>query len=240
MGIDPLPLDAESVRILSGVTTATLTTVLLKKGVRTVWIRHARPLQGAQQRVVGRAFTLRFVPAREDLATPASWASPISTRAAIEAMPAGCIAVVDAMGVPDAGIFGDILCLRMHKRGVAALITDGVVRDVDGVIGSGLPVWCQGVAAPPSVAALTFVGWQEPVGCGGVAVIPNDVVVADADGAVVIPAALLAEVMAEAVEQERMEAWILTEIAAGVPLPGLYPPNAETRARYEAWAATQR
>ena len=111
---------------------------------------------------------------------------------------------------------------------------------MDGVIGSGLPVWCQGVAAPPSVAALTFVGWQEPVGCGGVAVIPNDVVVADADGAVVIPAALLAEVMTESVEQERMEAWILTEIAAGVPLPGLYPPNAETRARYEAWAATQR
>ena len=189
---------------------------------------------------MGRAFTLRFVPAREDLATPASWASPISTRAAIEAMPAGCIAVVDALGVADAGIFGDILCSRMHKRGVAALITDGVVRDVDGVIGSGLPVWCQGVAAPPSVAALTFVGWQEPVGCGGVAVIPNDVVVADADGAVVIPAALLAEVMTESVEQERMEAWILTEIAAGVPLPGLYPPNAETRARYEAWAATQR
>jgi regulator of RNase E activity RraA len=240
MGIDPLPLDAETVRILSGVTTATLTTVLLKKGVRTVWIRHARPLQGAQRRMVGRAFTLRFVPAREDLATPASWASPISTRAAIEAMPAGCIAVVDALGNTDAGIFGDILCSRMHKRGVAALITDGVVRDVDGVIGSGLPVWCQGVAAPPSVAALTFVGWQEPVGCGGVAVIPNDVVVADADGAVVIPAALLAEVMAESVEQERMEAWILTEIAAGVPLPGLYPPNAETRARYEAWAATQR
>jgi regulator of RNase E activity RraA len=240
MGIDPLPLDAESVRILSGVTTATLTTVLLKKGVRTVWIRHARPLQGAQRRMVGRAFTLRFVPAREDLATPASWASPISTRAAIEAMPAGCIAVVDAMGATGAGIFGDILCSRMHKRGVAALITDGVVRDVEGVLGSGLPVWCQGVAAPPSVAALTFVGWQEPVGCGGVAVIPNDVVVADADGAVVIPAALLAEVMAESVEQERMEAWILTEIAAGVPLPGLYPPNAETRARYEAWAATQR
>jgi regulator of RNase E activity RraA len=90
------------------------------------------------------------------------------------------------------------------------------------------------------VAALTFVGWQEPVGCGGVAVLPNDVVVADADGAVVIPAALLAEVMAESVEQECMEAWIRSQVAAGVPLPGLYPPNAETRARYEAWAAAQR
>ena len=239
MGIDPLPLDTDTVRILSGVTTATLTTVLLRKGLRNVWMRGARPLQAPPVRVVGRAFTLRFVPAREDLATPASWASPISTRAAIEAMPAGCIAVVDALGVTDAGIFGDILCGRMQKRGVAALVSDGVVRDVQGVMATGLPVWCQGTAAPASVAGLTFVGWQEPVGCGGVAVFPNDVVVADADGAIVIPAALLAEVIAEAVEQERMEAWILAEVAAGVPLPGLYPPNEETKARYAAWVRRQ-
>ena len=148
MGIDPLPLDTDTVRILSGVTTATLTTVLLKKGLRNVWMRGARPLQTPPVRVVGRAFTLRFVPAREDLATPASWASPISTRAAIEAMPAGCIAVVDALGVTDAGIFGDILCGRMQKRGVAAVVSDGVVRDVQGVMATGLPVWCQGTAAP--------------------------------------------------------------------------------------------
>ena len=239
MGTDPLPLDEETIRILSGVTTATLTTVLLKKGLRNVWIRRARPLHDKPRRLVGRAFTLRFVPAREDLATPASWASPISTRAAIEAMPAGCIAVVDAMGVTDAGIFGDILCSRMMKRGVAALITDGVVRDVEGVMGTQLPVWCQGTAAPASVAGLTFVAWQEPIGCGGVAVFPNDIVVADADGAVLIPAALLAEVIAEAVEQERLEGWIMTQVAAGVALPGLYPPNAETRTRYEAWVRAQ-
>lgn len=88
-------------------------------------------------------------------------------------------------------------------------------------------------------AGLTFVGWQEPVGCGGVAVFPNDAVAADADGAIVIPAALLAEVIAEAVEQERMEAWILAEVAAGVPLSGLYPPNEETKARYAAWVGRQ-
>src|SRR6476620_5370637 len=175
MGVDSLPLDPELVRVLSGVTTATLTTVLLKKGMRNVWMRGAMPLRPGQGRLVGRAFTLRFVPAREDLATPASWSAPISTRAAIEAMPEGCIAVVDAMGVTDAGIFGDILCARMKKRGVAALVTDGVVRDLEGVLATGLPVWCQGFAAPPSVAGLTFVGWQEAVGCGGVAVFPNDV-----------------------------------------------------------------
>jgi len=234
MNTDPLPLEPKIVETLSGVTTATLTTVLLKKGLRNVWLRGARPLRPDQPRLVGRAFTLRFVPAREDLATPESWSSPLSTRAAIEAMPAGCIAVVDAMGVADAGIFGDILCARMARRGVAALVTDGVVRDVAGVLATGLPVWCRGAAAPPSVAGLTFVAWQQPIGCGGVAVFPNDVIVADADGAVLIPAALLDDVIAQSVEQERLEAWIMREVEQGAALPGLYPPNAENKARYEA------
>jgi regulator of RNase E activity RraA len=206
---------------------------LLKKGLRNVWMRGTRPLAPNQRRLVGPAFTMRFVPAREDLATPESWSSPRSTRAAIEDMPEGCIAVVDAMGITDAGIFGDLLCARIKKRGVVALVTDGVVRDVAGVLGTGLPVWCQGTAAPPSVAGLTFVNWQEPIGCGGVAVFPNDTIVTDADGAVVIPQALVDEVVATAPEQERFENWIMGEIEKGTPLPGLYPPNAEAKARYE-------
>lgn len=234
-----MSLDPKTIEILSGITTATLTTVLLKKGLRNVWLRGAKPLTPGQPRLVGRAFTLRFVPAREDLATPESWSSPKSTRAAIEDMPAGCIAVVDSMGCADAGIFGDILCARMAKRGVAGLVTDGVVRDLAGVLGTGLPVWCAGAAAPPSVAGLTFVDWQQPIGCGGVAVFPDDVVVVDQDGAVLIPQKLLAPVVELAVEQERLEAWIMNEVEAGVPLPGLYPPNAETKARYDAWAAKQ-
>ena len=233
-----MTLDANAVDILKGVSTATLTTILLKKGLRNVWMRGARPIRPGQPRLVGPAFTLRFVPAREDLATPASWASPISTRAAIEAMPEGCIVVADAMGVTDAGIFGDILCARMVQRKVAGLVTDGVMRDAAGVLGTGLPVWCDGVAAPPSVAGLTFVAWQEP-GCGGVAVFPDDIVVVDEDGAVLIPAALLDAVLAEAPEQERMEGWIMTEVDRGMPLPGLYPMNEETRARYDAWKAGQ-
>jgi regulator of RNase E activity RraA len=239
MGIDPLPLDASIVERLAKVTTATLTTVLLKKGLRNVWLRGAMPIRAGQPRLVGRAFTLRFVPAREDLATPASWASPISTRAAIEAMPAGCIAVVDAMGVTDAGIFGDILCARMAKRGVTALVSDGVVRDVDGVLGTGLPVWCRGTAAPASVTSLTFVGWQEPIACGGVAVFPNDVIVADADGAVLIPADQVEALIDVSIEQERLEGWIMQEVGRGVPLPGLYPANEETKKRYEDWKKAQ-
>ena len=228
-------LDEKTTAILCGTATATLTTVLLKKGLRNVWLRGAKPLSPGPKRLAGPAFTLRFVPAREDLATPESWNSPLSTRAAIEAMPPGCIVVVDAMGITDAGIFGDILCARMKVRGVAALVTDGVVRDVAGVLGTGLPVWCRGAAAPPSVAGLTFVNWQEPIGCGGVAVFPDDVIVVDEDGAVVIPRALVEEVAQAATEQERLEAWIMGEVQAGASLPGLYPPNAENKARYEAF-----
>ena len=240
MPIDPLSLDSKHAQALSGVSTATLTTVLLKHGLRNVWLRGTRPLAPGLPRIVGRAFTLRFVPAREDLATPASWGSPISTRAAIEQMPAGCVAVVGALGCTDAGIFGDILCARMKRRGVAALVTDGVVRDVAGVLGTGLPVWCSGVAAPPSVAGLTFVGWQEPIDCGGVAVFPNDVIVVDQDGAVLIPAALLDEVIESSVEQERLEGWIMGQVDQGVALPGLYPPNDEAKARYYAWVEQTR
>jgi regulator of RNase E activity RraA len=215
-----MSLDKKTVDTLTGVTTATLTTVLLKKGLRNIWLRGTKPLRPGQPRIVGPAFTLRFVPAREDLATPESWASPTSTRAAIECMPAGCVAVVDAMGVTDAGIFG-------------------VIRDLAGVLRTNLPVWCQGTAAPASVAGLTFVGWQMPIACGGVAVFPDDIIVVDDDGAVVIPAAVLDEVVEAAVEQEKLEAWIIDEVRSGLPLPGLYPPNAETKARYASFRAAQ-
>jgi regulator of RNase E activity RraA len=222
---------------LRPVSTATITTVLLKHGLRRVWMRGARPIRSGQPRIVGRAFTLRFIPAREDLATPASWSSPRSTRAAIEEMPPGCVAVADAMGVTDAGIFGDILCARIKQRGVAGLVTDGVVRDMAGVLNTGLSVWCKGAAAPPSVAGLTFVNWQEPIGCGGVAVYPDDLVLVDDDGAVLIPAALVEEVVRVAPEQERMETWIMDEVSNGAKLPGLYPPNEENLKRYKDWAS---
>jgi regulator of RNase E activity RraA len=172
---------------LRAITTATITTMLLKKGIRRCWMNGPRPLVSGGGRVVGPAFTLRFVPVREDLATPESWAKPVSTRGAIEEMPAGCIAVADAMGVTSAGIVGDILTLCMMKRNVAALVTDGVVRDKEGVLASKLPVWCAGTAAPADVNGLTFVGRQEPIGCGGCAIFPGDVIVCDDDGALVIP-----------------------------------------------------
>ena len=227
-------LDKAIADALRATSTGTIHTILLKKGIRRTWMQGPRPTFHAGERLVGPAFTLRFVPAREDLATPESWSSPTSTRAAIEAMPEGCIAVIDAMGLPSAGVFGDILCARMKKRGVQALVTDGVMRDGVGCESTGLPIWCAGIAAPASVSGLTFVGRNEPIGCGGVAVYPNDIVVADGDGAVLIPAALVADVAKAGPDQELLEMWIMKEVEKGVPLPGLYPMNAETRARYEA------
>ena len=228
------PIAPEVFKTLADITTATLTTVLLKKGLRNTWIRRATPLRSGGERLAGPAFTLRFVPYREDLASPASWSSPVSTRAAIEAMPSGAMVVADAMGSSDAGIFGDILCARMVKKGVQGLITDGVMRDLAGVMGTGLPVWATGAAAPPSVAALHFVGWQETIACGGVCIVPGDAVVADDDGAVIIPRSIVEEVAAQGAEQEAQEEWIMSEVEAGASLPGLYPPNAENIARYEA------
>jgi len=223
--------------MLRRVTTATVTTMLLKKGIRHCWLKGAMPLATGAPRLVGPAFTLRFVPVREDLATPESWGKPISTRAAIEAMPAGCVAVADAMGVTTAGIFGDILVMRMARRNVTALVTDGVIRDKAGCMAANLPIWCQGTAAPASVNGLTFVGWNEPIACGGCAIFPGDAIVADDDGAVVIPQDLVEFVAAEGEEHERYESWVVSEVERGVPLPGLYPPDDAARARYAAWKA---
>jgi regulator of RNase E activity RraA len=221
--------------VLRRVTTATITTMLLKKGIRRCWMHGPKPLVPGGPRLIGPAFTLRFVPAREDLATPESWGKPISTRAAIEAMPEGVIAVADAMGCETAGIFGDILCARMKKRDVTALVTDGVLRDQTGVLASGLSVWCAGMAAPASVNGLTFVGWNEPIGCGGCAIFPDDIIVVDDDGAVVIPKDLLDFVAHEGAEHELYESWVFTEVEKGARLPGLYPPNDEAKARYAEW-----
>src|SRR4051812_35998157 len=220
---------------LARVTTGTITTMLLKKGIRRCWMHGPMPLAGEGRRLVGPAFTMRFVPAREDLATPESWAKPISTRGAIEDMPEGAIAVADAMGITTAGIFGDILTMRMVRRKVTALVTDGAIRDKAGVLASKLPVWCAGVAAPASVNGLTFVGWQEPIGCGGCAIFPGDIIVADDDGAVVIPQNLLEFVAHEGAEHELYESWVVSEVERGVKLPGLYPANDEAKARYAAW-----
>lgn len=229
-----MSLTQEQRSILEGVTTASITSVLSKLGVRNVWLRGPRALRQGQPRVAGPAFTMRFVPLREDLAMPGRGPALKTTRQAIEAVPAGAVIVVDALGCRDAGAFGDVLTGRMHRRGAAALVIDGAVRDFAGVVNTGLPVWAGGVAAPLPSNALAFLDWQQPIGCGGVAVFPGDIVVADDDGAVVIPASFLPEVLAQGPEVEALDAWVISEVERGQALPGLYPPNDENLARYTA------
>ena len=229
MATDPALIDA-----LRGISTATLTMQLLRRGIRRGWLAGARPLLPGGPRLVGPAFTLRFVPGREDVSTRESYAAPNSLRDAIEAMPEGVVAVIDSRGEQGAGTLGDILVGRMKRRGVAGIVSDGPMRDVAGIRAVDIPVWCSGAAAPPSIAALWFAGWQEPVGCGGAAVFPDDIVVADDDGAVVLPQALAAEIAEDGAEQEALEAWILAEIERGEPVKGLYPPDDAALARYRA------
>lgn len=196
------------------------------------------PLSAGQDRIVGEAYTLRFIPMREDLAAPEVLARPdYAPRAVIEKIPEGAILAVDCMGVTKCGSIGDILASRLRKRGIAGVVTDGSVRDRAGVTASGMPTWCAGVAAPPTIADICGGDMDCPIGCGGVAVIPGDILVCDDDGVVVIPRAMAEEVASGAVEQERFEAWVLERVEEGRSSIGLYPPNEETRAEYEAWKA---
>jgi len=213
---------------------ATLTTVLRARGIPNAWIQGLAPLAPGQPRIAGPAFTLRFVPVRGDLVTPDAIDGPRSPRAAIERMPDGCVVVVDALGEPGAGAFGDIMCARMRHRGVAALVIDGAVRDKAGIGKLDWPVWSRTVSGPPGIAALLYADEQVAVACGGVAVLPGDIVVADEDGAVVIPQKIAADVAAEAAEKELFEEWALGEVQAGVPIVGTYPPNEATLARFRA------
>jgi regulator of RNase E activity RraA len=226
------------VATLKQVSTATLTMQLLKRGIRQVWMFGPKPLAEGQERIAGPAFTLRFIPGREDLSGPEILKrTDLAQRRAIEECPPGHVLVVDALGRADGAAIGDILATRMRVRGVAGLVSDACVRDADGVRASQLPVWCPGAAAPASVASLSDGDLNVPIGCGGVAVIPGDWVVCDNDGVVVIPLALVQEVAEGGLEQELHEQFILQQVQHGATIPGTYPPNAENLAKYQAWKA---
>jgi len=233
----PVPFDAQVAERLRGVSTATLTMVLIKQGVRTSWLRGPTPLEPLERRIVGPAFTIRFVPGREDLSGPESYARPPSFRDAIEAAPSGSVVVIDGCGNPYGATLGDILVARLARKGVLAAVTDAPVRDADEIRAVGLPVLSAGVAAPPSIVGLAFAGYDEIIGCGGVAVRPGDVMVCDNDGAVVVPLEMAAAVAAAGVEQERFERFVQRRIKAGASVLGLYPPEDDALAAYEEWIA---
>ena len=225
---------------LAGLTSATVSIQLLKHGYRAVYIGGVQPLSPDQPTIAGPAYTLRCLPFREDLCDPAKLGDTESSqRKMIEEAPPGSVIVIETRGDLSAGVMGDILATRMRVRGVAGLVTDGAVRDVAGVTASGFPVVCASATAPANIASFSDGGRQLAIACGGVCVVPGDAIIADHDGAIVIPADLLEAVVDDGEKQEAFEAWVLGEVEAGQGIFGLYPPDDETRARYEAWKARQ-
>jgi regulator of RNase E activity RraA len=224
--------------LYSRATTASLTAQLVKRGFRSRAISNIGPINPDTPRIFGPAYTLRYIPMREDLATGAAMADPGNPqRKAIEVMPAGHVLVADTHGLDVSGTLGDILVARLKVRGVAGVVSDGPMRDIAELENIDLPVFARGNAAPPSYASMLAADAQVPIGCGGVAVFPGDIVIGDEDGVVILPAAIAEEVARDAVEQDRLEAYVRQRIENGDSIVGVYPPNEETQAAYKAWLA---
>lgn len=218
---------------INSVGTATLSAQLRKRGFNDMSIDGLRPMH-ADTRMVGRARTLRFVPAREDLFASHGGGYNAQKRA-FDGLNPGDVLVIEARGETGTGTVGDILALRAQVRGAAGIVTDGGVRDSAAVAALGLPTYHAG--AHPAVLGRRHVPWDTDltVTCGGAAVQPGDVIVGDADGVLVIPPHLVESVVTAAIEQEREETFIAERVAAGDGVDGLYPMNAEWKDRYRAW-----
>lgn len=232
------PVSAETLATLKTIATSTLTTLLFKRGLRNVFIQGARPLKTGQ-RLAGPAFTLRYIPAREDLDGVDAFLDPRHPqRVAVEEMPAGAVLVMDCRGDVSVASAGSILATRMQVRGVAGIVTDGGLRDASGIAALELPAWCAGPSAPTNLIRHHALDLNAPIGCGGVPVYPGDIMVGDDDGVVCIPSHLAEEIARDAVPMERYEEFVLEQVRGGASVIGLYPlTKPENRALFEAWLA---
>ena len=229
--------NANTIELLRHVSTATLCTQLYKRGFRNVFIQGiARLTKPSAGNLVGPAYTMRNIPSREDLDQISAFDNPNHPqRKAIESVPAGHVLVLDCRRETRVASGGEILTTRLKVRGAAGLVSDGPVRDSAAIAQLDFPVFCAGGSAPLNLLLHHAIDLNVPIGCGGVPVYPGDMIVGDEEGVVVIPQHLADEVASDAVEQEKIEVFILERIQQGAALPGTYPPNAETRAAYEAW-----
>jgi regulator of RNase E activity RraA len=231
-----MPLSAETLARLRHASAATLTTQLFKRGFRNVCIQGVRRLSRPGPNLVGEAFTLRYIPAREDIDVVSVFESPEHPqRKAIETVPPGQVLVMDCRRDARAASGGSILITRLLVRGAAGVVTDGGLRDSEAIAAMDFPVYASGGSAPLNLAIHHAVDFNVAIACGSVAVFPGDVIVGDGEGVVVVPRHLADDVARDAAEQEILEAFVLQEIAGGRALPGTYPPNAETLARYRIW-----
>jgi regulator of RNase E activity RraA len=218
--------------LLAKTSTATLTSQLLKRGFKNCFIPGLRSLR-PDLRMVGTAFTLRYVPAREDLDVSVDYNNDTNVqRLAVEAIEPGQVLVIDARQDVSAASFGHIISTRIMRRGAAGLVTDGALRDSYRFETLDFPTYCRAAHATTSAVIHHPVDMNVPIGCGGVLVMPGDVVVGDAEGVVIIPAALADDVARSAGEQEAIEEFIWEKVNAGSSIKGVYPPDQATREEF--------
>jgi regulator of RNase E activity RraA len=230
-------LKPETREMLKTVSAATLCTALFRRGLHNQFIQDVRPLNPAAGPMVGEAFTLRYIPAREDLNPLGVFQDQAHPqRRAVEECPPGAVLVIDSRKDPRAASAGSILVSRLMKRGVAGIVTDGGFRDSPDIAQLAIPAYHNRPSAPTNLTLHQALDIDVPIGCGDVAVWPGDVVVGDAEGVVVIPAHLADEIAAEAVEMTAFEDFVTEEVMKGRSILGLYPPTEEqSKLDFAAW-----
>jgi regulator of RNase E activity RraA len=230
-------LKPETREKLRTVSVATLCTALFKRGLRNQFIQDVRPLNPGAGTMVGEAFTLRYIPAREDLNQLSVFQDRAHPqRKAVEDCPPGAVMVIDSRKDPRAASAGGILVSRLMKRGVAGVVTDGGFRDSHEIAGLPFPTYHNRPSSPTNLTLHQAIDINVPIGCGDVAVWPGDVVVGDAEGVIVIPAHLADEVAVEAVEMTAFEDFVTEEVLKGRSILGLYPATEEqTKVDFAAW-----
>jgi regulator of RNase E activity RraA len=228
-------LSPQTMERLRSVSTATLTTQLFKRGFSNLFVQGVKLQTRPGANMVGPATTLRYIPAREDLDQLSVFEDRSHPqRLAVETIPSGHVLVMDTRGDTRAASAGHILLTRMQMRGAAGVVTDGTLRDLPNIAEMGWPVYAAGGAAPTNLIHHHAVDIDTPIACGDVPVYPGDIIVGDAEGVVVLPAHLAEDVAADAQAQERFEDFVLEEVRAGKSIFGIYPPDEETKRRYEA------
>lgn len=232
------PLSAETKKLLSCISTATLTSQLFARGLRNVFLQNVQRLTPGSTRMVGQAFTLRYIPSREDIDTTAVFQHPEHPqRKAVETIPPGYVLVMDCRQEKRTASAGSILITRMMVRGAAGVVTDGGLRDTPAIEQLDFPVYCGGRSAPMNLTRHHAVDLNVPIGCGEVPVYPGDVVVGDREGVVVIPRHLADEVARDGHHQTVMEEFTAEKVRGGASIYGLYPPEEDALREFEAWKA---
>lgn len=238
---ETISISTETLEKLKACSTATLTTQLFRRNYRQQFLVGVRPLNPDAGSFAGEAFTLRFIPSREDkdwdLGDLRKRGEDNMQWEAVEAIGTGQVLMIDSRSDPRAASAGNMLMTRMMRKGVAAAVTDGAFRDGTEISRMPFPAYCTANTASTRPAYHRAVDMQLPIGCAGVAVYPGDIVVGDSDGVVVIPRSVAAELANNSHEQEMREKFLFTKIDAGAPLWGTYPPNEETLTEYAEWRA---